>query len=440
MALGLGPGVSARGADGVVLREEARPGQATRISVTLEANGVLRPEPEPGKPGTESKVKVRTQLDYLDRSLPVAGPVTARSARKIEKAEATVEGDESLRPASHGLRPEVGLLVAERSGDRTIVAGATGPLTRQELELVQLPADPLDLPGLLPTAAVAEAGTWPIPDSAARSLTGYERIEANALVGRLEKLEAATARIEIEGEVAGEYLGARGRTNVSATVLMDRSAGRVSDLTLRRGEKRSAGAVEPGLEFQSTLKMTRRPVDPAPAIPGPEVAGLSADAAMPAAWADLLLIAPGDRYAIHHDRTWHLVGEDERQVALRRLERGQAAVQLNLINGPPLPADEKHDAQAFREQVRQALGDRFRRFLDVGEVAGAEAGGKCYRVVVEGDQGGTPIRWVYYRLLGARGEQQVATFTLRSDQAAALGDLDLRLMRSFSWGKSAATR
>jgi hypothetical protein len=172
-----------------------------------------------------------------------------------------------------------------------------------------------------------------------------------------------------------------------------------------------------------------------PAVPA--LKALAADRPMPEGWAELMLIGRGDRFSVQHDRSWFLVGEDDRQTALRRVERGASGVQLNLMNGPALAPGEKPDPRGFRTEVRQALGGRFRRFLDASEVAGAEPGGSCYRVAVEGDQQGTPIRWIYYRLVGSRGEQQVATFTLKSDHAAVFGDQDLRLMRTFAWGPGA---
>lgn len=426
--------------DAILLKESSKDGETTRVSVSLEASGLLRPEDGEGKASGESKVKVRTRVEYVERRLPCSGPILGRALRRVESASATVEGDESVRSTSQTLRPSVSWVVAERTSGGLTVASPLGPLTRSELELVQVPADPLELGALLAPGPIGLGGHWPIPDAAALSLAGYDRIEANALQGRLVSFDEKSARIEIEGEVAGEHLGARGRTTVSASLLLDRSASRVTDLTLRRGENRRAGPVEPGVEMQSTLRVSRKggaDVGPVVSSVSEAIAGLASDQPMPGAWMDLLLIAPGDRFAIRHDRSWYLVGEDDRQVVVRRLERGGSSVQLNLINGPLLKPGERPDPQGFRNEVREALGKRFRRFLDAGQVAGAEPGGSCYRVAVEGDQDGTPIRWIYFRLLGARGEQQVATFTLRSDRAASFGDEDLRLMRSFSWGPGA---
>lgn len=418
----------------VRLLESPHPELATKVDIRLEAKGIIRPDTPQGATASSARVEIRTRVIQVDRSLAASSAGKARSARRILQAEARIDGKEPARSETLALRRQVDLLVVESGEAGVSAVSQSAPLTREELELVQLPADPIELPFLLPAAEVAAGDTWSPPDTAARSLTGYDRITANRLSAKLASLEAGRAKIEISGEVEGEVLGARGRMNVAGTLEFDREAGRISGLELRRSEARVPGPVEPGLEFQSVLRMSREATPIPSELSDGRLPAVATDQPLPASWFDLVYRAPGDRYSVRLDRAWFVVAEDEKQVVLRRFDRGGVVAQCNLIAAPAIAADRKADLPAFRDEVKKAIGDRFERFLDVGQVAGAEPGGTRFRVSVEGKQEATPIVWIYYRLLNARGDQVVATFTLRRDQAEVFGPSDLRLIESLTWG------
>lgn len=416
----------------VWLREGGEAGSAWRILWTFEAEGTIRPAATEGQPApAAAPLKLSSRVELIDHGLAGTGQGIARSWRTIRTAEATIEGGGALRSSRQALRKGRATLVAERRAGRTTVASPNGALTRAELELAQGPIDPLELGELLPSKEVSAGDRWRYSDGAARVLTGYERIETHDLEGRVESIEAGRAKLEIRGEASGQLLGAGGRMKVVGALVFDRAAGRVTELELRRSEVRAAGPVEAGLEMQGSLRLTRRA---ATSEEGGSGAAPAVPEELPGAWLDLEYDAPGGRYRLTLDRGWHVVGEDEKQVVLRRLRDGSVIAQGNLAVAPTLDPTTRADLPGFQAEVRKALGERFERFVEVGEVGGIEPGGTRFRVAALGKQDGQAIRWTYYRVLGPRGEQVVGAFTMREDRAEAFGDADTRLIQGFRWG------
>ena len=408
------------------LRESARAGDSTRATVELKAEGTFKPATPPG--GIEPRplaLKVETRVEFDDRVVEVdKDGAPRRSTRKVGRAAATINGD--VRPSDSTLRPEVAALVAALKPSGVEVVSPGGPLTRSELELVQAPGDPLVLPSLLPAGPVAVGDHWKVGDAAARNLSGYDALASNTLEATLDAIDAETARVRLLGSIRGAALGGEGSMACEGVFTFDRKANRVSRLVLRRAEGRRAGPVEAGLDVKSTLTVARSdapgaarpPDDPAPAAPGRDL---------------LLFTAPDGKFALIHDRDWHLYWDDARQVVLKRLDRGELVAQCNITDGPNAGKGRHQDLAQFRDDLRKALGDRFVRFVADGEVEGAPAGGFRYKVSVQGRQGDAGVLWHYYLLANAEGDQLIVTFTLGLAQQAQFADQDLRLIGSLEW-------
>ena len=429
-------------AEGVRLREEARPGQVTRAVVVLKAEGQYRPGgAEKASGGREPPVsvkdrpkplslKVATRLDAYERVL-AAGPDGAarRAARWVVEASSAVGGE--VRPLSARLRPEVALLIAERRDGAVVVSSPGGPLTRPELELVEGAGDPLALAALLPEAPVAVGDHWVVSPLAARCLSGYDALATNRLVATLEGLDPATARIGLKGEIRGAALGGEGVITCEGRLDFDRKAARVARLELRRQEARQPGPVEAGLDVTSTLTVERRDAEPPAELAAGALAGLPAG---PRPGQELLLLtAPGGKYTLLHDRDWHTFWEDTRLTVLKRLDHGEVVAQCHLSAGPNAGRGRHQDLAQFRADIRAALGRRFGEVIASGEVEGDPAGGYRYRVTVRGREGDVAILWDYYLVASPEGDQLLATFTRPLAQAKAFGDQDLQLIGSLRW-------
>ena len=437
----------------VVLREPARGGECTRVQIELKAEGLFQPGlppqaaaearlPKPLSLEVQTRSRFRERLlgegfwgaGRGDRRPAEASPprgLVARSVRWVEEAASAIQGD--VRPTASRLRAELSLLVVGRSepGGEVVVASPAGPLTRSELELVQGVGDPLVLPDLLPQQPVASGESWKVPASALPALTGYDTVQSSSLEATLASVADDSARILLKGTVAGSVLGGPGSMECEGQLIFDRTEELVTRLELNRRERRDPGPVEAGLDVKSSLVVVRRRV-PVPTE--------LADAALAAAPLDLAperqllqFISPDGKFDLLHDRHWHLYWDDPKLAVLKRIDHGKVVAQCNLTAGPFAGKGKHQDVNQFRDELRQALKQRFIRFLGAGEVDGEAEGGFRYKVAVQGREGELGVLWYYYLLASPEGDQWLATFTLAEADAQVFGDQDLQMIGSLRW-------
>ena len=430
-AVVLALGSSASAADRVMLREAGKSGDVTRSTIELKAEGNFLPATAPGAAASKPlALKVETRLDFEERVAGFEKSGEARvSVRQVGQASATINGE--VRPSSSALRPELSTLVASRREGAIEVVGAGGPLTRAEMELVQGPGDPLAFGPLLPSRPVAVGDHWTVGDLAAKNLSGYDALAANALEATLEALDESSARVLLLGSIRGAALGGEGSMACDGSYTFDRKAGRVDRLTLRRAETRRPGPIEAGLDMKSVLTVNRLGVVPSKPL---DDDAFLAKVIEPQPGRDLLQFTAADgKFSLTHDRDWHLYWDDTREAVLKRLDRGELVAQCNLADGPNAGKGRHQDLEQFREDLRKALGARFVKFVGQGEVDGSPAGGFRYKVSVQGRQGDAEVLWHYYLIAGPEGDQLIATFTLGLAQQAQFADQDLRLIGSLEW-------
>lgn len=439
VALALGTiwpfGVQAAEDDLVALVERLEPGERLRVRASLEAEGRYLPgEGTVDAPVAPIELTVSTRIEAVDQVLAVdAEGQPTRLWRQVEQARVAIGGPEPIRPQTITLRPEVSSLIVEQPTEpnaRVVVASPRGPLTRAELDLLRIPADPIDVPALLPEGGdeVASGARWAVPDGVARSISGYDVLASNTVEATLRSVNEESAEVDLAGSIAGAVLGGEGEMTITGSLRFDRRAGRIALVTIDRDERRKPGPVEAGLEFRSTIRIERSEAaheanEPtAPKVPD----------RLPDDWLLLAYSAPDGRYTLQHDRAWHVFSEDQQQVVLRRVEAGTVVVQANLVAGPTVEPGAQPKADRFRDDVKKALGDRFDRMIDAGSVAAPE-GEFRYRLALAGRQGEEPIVWYYYLVSDTKGRQVVAIFTLRASQVERFGRRDQRMIGSLRW-------
>ncbi len=436
--LGMGAADGAQGP--VALRLAARVGDSARVVIALQAEGTFREAvPQAGaekaEPPRPRRLKVQTRTEFAERIVGLdAEGRPARVARWVSEAAAALNGE--IRTRATAIRPGVALLLAERRDESVVVFSPAGPLTRSELEVVETVGDPLALTGLLPELPVVVGDHWRVGGDAARGLSGYDALAANALDASVESLDATTVLIRLKGDIRGAALGGEGTITCDGTLRFDRVAGQIVRLDMTRHETRNAGPVEEGLDITSTLTVERKVIDAPVELADQVIAALPRDRDPQREL--LILIAPDGKYTLKHDRDWHIYWDDSRLTVLKRLDHGEVVAQCNLNAGPKVPPGKHQHPDQFRDDVRRALGARFDQFVGVGEVDGDPAGGFRYKVAVQGRQGDVGILWDYYLIAGPDGDQLLATFTHALAQESAFGAQDVRLVASFRWTLPAA--
>jgi hypothetical protein len=408
----------------------------------MKAEGQYRPAPPPGtgtgKDAERDKgetpkplaLKVETRLEFFERVVKLdAEKRPVRSVRRVVQAASAVNVE--ARPMTATLRPDVAVLVAEARPEGVTVFSPGGPLTRQELELVQGPGDPLALASLSSDRPVALGEKWKVGEPAARGLTAYDSVSSNGLEAKLVALDDDKAVVHMKGEVKGAVLGGEGTFTLDGSLTYDRKLGRVERLTVERKEVRSPGPVEAGLDVKSTLTFTRQAANTPDELADTVLAKLPTEPEP--ARALLVLNSPDGKYSLLHDRDWHTFWDDNRLTVLKRLDKGNVVAQCNLATGPNAGKGRHQDTGQFRDDIRRGLGSRYGATLGAGEVDGDPAGGYRYKVEVQGRQGDLGIVWTYYLVASPAGDQLLATFTVAEADHESFGAQDLALMGSLRW-------
>jgi hypothetical protein len=393
-------------------------GDVWRATVRFQAEGKLQVL-RSGQP-EELPMQVDAELRYLERAL-AAGDNSASALRRYEVARA------KLRIAGNQHVPELraGRLVhvVANEGEYRL-SGWAEPLTRDELDLIDVPMGTLGLRWLLLREPVALGSTW---QHRAESVAQWLRIDA---VGTsdlqsvlVEAPPGGLCQVHLSGTVEGAVDGVATTIAVDGHYHFDPRTRRIVEMKLTLHEQRAMGHTGPGINARSELSIR---------LDAPTVADARAIAELTpppgtTAIEPRLLYRSEDGYQLLYDRRWHVVDEQPRQLTLRLVDRGELVAQCVIAPLDPAAQQQPWTLERFQDEIQKVLGDRYRRVAAATQRRTA-SGLPMYRVVVEGQVQELPIEW-RYALVGSHGGQQVmVVVTLEQSLRERLDNADLPLV------------
>jgi len=400
------------------LQSSLAPGRSTHVTAHIEVTGKLR---VPGKDRlSELPLRVAGDLSYLETMLSTDALAQRRSARVYDKAEAVIEiAQGEVKPRLH---PERRRIVAEVVDGRGRLYCPDGPLTRDQLDLIQVVGDTLTVPHLLPAEEVRVGQRWRHSREGMQALLGLDACASSEVFSTLDEVGDGIGRISLEGRVDGAAAGVSTELEVKARYHFDLKRERITALNLAVRETRDIGHVAPGMDVVAKLRLRLTPSEAA---------------------VDQDLLAGGDRepedkqlrlvhqsddcgLLLQYDRRWHVTADLPSNVSLRLIDRGELVSQCNLTPVKPEIATQI-DLEKFRGQVRKTLGDHFDQF------SGSEQwtdgfGQQVLRVVAVGQTEGLPIVWYYYLIRG-EGHALSAAITVEASLTKGFGRADRDLVQ-----------
>jgi hypothetical protein len=385
----------------------------------------------------------RAQFSFFERRLAPAGrdAQSFRAVREFQlgRTDTTVGG----RNTHVELPASMRLIVAngESFGVRSYCL--EGPMTREGLDLLELPGDSLALSALLPQKAIEEGGEWNAPEWAAQMLGAVEAIEKASATCKLVRLTDSQAEIEVSAAIKGQRQGANCDVKITGTIEYDRSAEMISAGTLDYDIKSAVGAVSPGLEAKVHMQVNRS-VSPSPGRLTDRVVNAIPISPEEGAF-DLVFDAAPWGTQLRHGRGWylfHAVMEGASQVAiLRMIDRGSLIAQCNMAPVPAVSPGQSTPVEQFEKDVRTSLGKRLQNITSREQVEmGTDM--KVIRIVAEGsytlkgtkgEELNVPTHWIYYLCSAPSGRQASFVFAVESNLLEQLGDQDEKLVRSLQF-------
>ncbi|WP_437230040.1 hypothetical protein SH661x_001752 [Planctomicrobium sp. SH661] len=381
-------------------------------------------------------------FDFLSRRLPSGGrdALALREAREFNQASLTTSV--SGYQTKTDLPADRQLIVSNGNREGIISYSPLGTLTRESLDLLEIPGDPLALLALLPPTEVRPAEEWVPPDWVMQMLTGVEAVETTELKCRLEQATPSTAKVTFQGKIKGQRLGTNTTVGVVGAMLFNLEQNYLSQAKTVYTITSDVGTVNPGLDMQVTTVLARKPVENVGRLTDQFIAAVPLEA--PEESLGLQYLADPWGMSLEHGRDWHLfqaVYDAAAPVAILRLvELGSLVAQCNLSPAPPAPGGQTTPLEKFEADIQQSLGERF------GDVVSREKlptndGRQIYRVEVSGNvvikstkgRADIPMLWIYYLVADPNGRQASFVFSVEPHLMEQLRGRDKDLVNSLKF-------
>jgi hypothetical protein len=393
-------------------------GEVSRVTVRFTARGKLQVL-QSGQP-QELPMQVDAELRYLERTL-VAGATSASGLRRYEVARAR------LQISGHQQVPELaaGRLVHVVADEKEYrLSGWGEPLTRQELDLIDVPMGTLALSWLLPREPVAVGSTWKHRPEAVAQWLRIDAVGSSDLQSvLLEAPPGGLYQVHVSGTAEGAVDGVATTIAVDGQYRVDPQTRRVVELKLALHEQRAMGHTGPGLNVQAELSLRIE----APLSSDQRAIGELMPLPGQAAIEPRLRYRSQEGYELLYDRRWHVVDEQPRQLTLRLVDRGELVAQCVIAPLDPAAQQPPWTLDRFQNEIQKVLGDRCQRVAAATQRQTVH-GLPMYRVVVEGQVQQLPIEW-RYALVGAADSRQVmVVVTLEQSLRERLDNADVTLL------------
>lgn len=406
-----------------LLAAELAQGDTSRVKVTLDVGGDLIVSDETGT--KKLPLTVTAELRYHEHLLIWSADPTqpARSWRDYQTATAKIQVDEG------GLLRELpqakSSIVAEVRGGHTVLVGTETPLTRDQLDLVNVVGNTLSLNRLLPGRRLAESESWDHGAAAIGALLGMDHVaicEVRSVVtGNVNR----QVQIRLAGTVHGTIDGAPTEMQLRGAYLFHEQEKCITKFNLAIKETRTASQVVPGLDVVAKVSVTVRPGAEASTA---KFEGPGRDVSKPLA-NTLLCESTQNGYQFHYDPSWYVTAEQRDLMSLRLQQGGNLTAHCNVTTLPARSKGRETTLEEFERDVRESLSDKLETVSASTQWTTAQ-GHECLGVVGQGQVEDVPIEWRYY-LVASPGLPRVSlAVTVEQSMIKQFNDADRQIIES----------
>jgi len=413
-----------------LLRSKRQPGAIDHITALLEIGGQRLEKENVGAKPRSIPVSVVCNLDYAEKTLEVPAETGGRwrSVRCYDQAAAVLKiGDDGAKPS---LRSQRSLIGAQMDREAATLFSPHGPLTRDELELIDVVGSSLVLDRLLPENRVRPGDTWKHDDKVLAMLLKLDAVRQSGVQSALKEVTDTVARFEMSGRVEGTVNDVASSVDLKAKYRLDLRTGRIDWFGLVLNERREISEVEAGIDVTARLQLRITPKDSSPALDDAALKDLPLEAT---AETNPLQYESADLgWRLTHDRGWHLIDSHRDLAVFKLVDRGDIAAQCNISALSQRSPEELPSLEDFQQEIRQALAKSFGEFVESGQ-SSDEADRRVYRVIVRGEVSQVPIQWNYYLVADQHGRQVTFAFTVKGELAERLHQADEKLVQAIGF-------
>jgi hypothetical protein len=405
-----------------------QPGKTTAVQARFDVSGHLKVVS--GDEVKELPMQVAAQCSYHEQrvgaaTLGVAGHRTLRHYSACT-AKVTVEGAQLEPELSENRR-----LIVVDSGDKELVLfSPLGPLTRDELDLIDMPGPTPLLQAILPDDAVSVGDSWELPDAFWARLLRVDAISKADVETKLAKVESGLATIESQGLIYAAIGGVATEFDLKLRVVFHIAEGRFTQAVIAFQEDRSIGHVGPGVKVTAKVQLAMTPAETPDVMTGKSIQNISLEPVQGVVQLTHKIAGTG---SFDHPRDWYVLTADSRKATLRLVRNGELLAQCNLAVPHRRQPGQMPTLQEFQAGIKSGLSNNFGRFVEAGS-ADTESGDKLHRVVASGIAADLPIRWIYFMLNEPKtGREVVFTFVVEESLAKSFERMDWNLVGGFAF-------
>lgn len=403
-------------------------GQMQQIQSVVEAQGDLKLDVD-GTKVTRVPLLVNAQLRYDEKLLDIKrSPWSRRAVRYYHQAEASIKvGESTLAPA---LSNDRRIAVAQVDKEGLTLHSPAGPLSRDELDLIESPGNSLLWWCLLPKGPVAVGQRWEVEQEPMGLLLGIDAVTQCSVSCALSSVDGDVALIDLSGSISGAVSGVATDVQLKAKCNFDLAQHRVTWFAASFKESRSISHAEPGFEVTTRVRVSATRLQQSPALDETSLAGLPLESN--AAASLLAFQAEKSHFSLIHDRRWRSILDRPSLCVLRMVDRGTLVAQCNISELSDLEPGKKFPLEAFQADVERSLGKNFGQFIEANQ-SPADDGKVIYRVVVSGVMAEVPIQWIYYHIVNDKGRRAALAFTLETKLLERFAEADRTLAETFQF-------
>ena len=151
----------------------------------------------------------------------------------------------------------------------------------------------------------------------------------------------------------------RRKCSSAERICFDLDRKRVTAFNLAIKEARKSTPIVPGLDVVAKVSVRVNPTTKPLAVPD-DVAAVAAESAEPLE-RKLVYASPQSGFRFEYDPAWYVTAEERDLFSFRYLYDHQLAAHCNLTVLPPRSAGRQTTLEQFERDVRQALGDNWKR-------------------------------------------------------------------------------
>ena len=314
-----------------------------------------------------------------------------------------------------------GVTAAER------ITSPYGPLTRDELDLVDVPSNVFPPELLLPNRQVENGETWSHGEDVVAGLLRIEKVSDGTLKSTVKSISESKVSISLSGDLKGTIDGVRTKIEVKGNYQFDRKEKMVTWIALAIREQRDVGFAAPGFSVVSRIRTARQPIEKSEILTSAAIKKTS----LRRVAGDFLLdyVSDDQKYQMAVDRRWHPLTHGNFSSQLRMVEDGDLLATCRLDYLTKAVPGTQVTLDGFRDDVQRALGKNCKSIVSAGQSINGQ-NVRVLRVVASGEVAETPITWIYFHLSDDEGHRLSVVYTLESSMMSRFEGSDQEMASS----------